>query len=84
MVHAIRLAFSHFVVAREDGTVFASARDTSSKVHNYLITRYGDVKEQVKDHFEPIADDYANWVKKQAQAYYSIRPIYRIGRLNFS
>ncbi len=79
-----QLIFSHFVVAKVDGTIFASARDNDNKIHNFLITRYGDVKRQINNHFELLEADYAELVREQAQSYYSIRPIYRIPRLDFS
>ena len=77
------LRFSHFVVSTSDGTIFASARDNNNSIHNFLITRYGDVKYQVNDHFEPLNQEDAYKVRRRAQRYYSRVPIRKINTMDF-
>jgi len=80
-----KLEFKHFVVATVDGTIFGSARDAKNRVHNFLITRYGDVKYQVNGHFEPItSDDRATYIREQAELYYSTVPTYKIRTMDLS
>ncbi len=78
------LIFSHFVVATTDGTIFASARDKDNKVHNFLITRYGDVKEQVRSSFEPVSGEVAERIRQRAQSYYSVIPVYKTRSIKFA
>ena len=85
MVRSIQeLQFNHFVVATTDGTIFASARDSKNRIQNFLISRYGEVKQQVKDRFEPLSEEIANYIRKRAQDYYSIVPIYKIKAIELS
>ena len=83
-IHTTKLTFKHFVVATMDGTTFASARDAHNRVHNFLISRYGDVKAQVNGHFELITGDYATYIKNRAEFYYTIAPVYRIRSIDFN
>ncbi len=78
------LRFNHFVVATTDGTIFASARDKLNKIHNFLITRYGDVRRQVRGRFEPVSPRYAENIREKARSCYSVVPVYRIRAINFS
>ena len=78
------LVFNHFVVATTDGTIFASARDKFNKIHNFIITRYGDVKQQVRGNFESVSAEDAEDIRQKAQSHYSVAPIYRIKAINFS
>ena len=84
MLYDTDLRFNHFVVATADGTIFASARDSHNRIHNFLITRYGDVKRQVDSHFEPVYGDYADSIRKRAELYYARVPIYRIRSMEFN
>ena len=85
MVRTIReLVFNHFVVATTDGTIFASARDKLNKIHNFLITRYGDVKEQGRSSFESVSPEEAKSIRELAQSCYSVIPIYRTRSINLA
>ncbi|MBU1367198.1 MAG: hypothetical protein KJ711_05245 [Candidatus Omnitrophica bacterium] len=78
------LEFSHFIVDRE-GVIFASARDESNKVYNFIINQLtGGVLEQVNSHFEPIERERAETIRKDAQHWYGILPTYRIPHFDFS
>jgi L-asparaginase II len=78
-----QLTFSHFV-ATGDGTIFASARDIKDRVYNFLIYQDGTVKEQVRDHFEPLTKVVAEEVRAAAESCYSRVPTYRVNSANFS
>ena len=70
------LIFTHFVIVT-DGTVLASARDKCDRVQNFLISRQGSVQRQVNARFEPVSPQDADTIRKAAQKYYSLTPLYR-------
>ena len=78
------LIFSHFVIATADGATFASARDSKNRVHNFLISRCGGIKRQVRTYFEPVSEEDLHQLKKRIEAYYSKVPIYRVRTINFN
>ena len=82
MVH--ELTFSHFVIATSDGTTFASARDSHNRVHNFLISKYGDIKRQNRTYFEPVTESELNPLRKRIETYYSKVPTYRVRTINFN
>jgi hypothetical protein len=82
MLHSKELTFNHFVVSTTDGTIFASARDKNNKVHNFLISRCGDVKEQARSSFEPVDIEYARRIREKVQS--SIVPVYKVNAINVS
>ncbi len=84
MLHTKELTFNHFVVSTTDGTIFASARDSKNRVQNFLISCYGDVKQQVKNRFEPLSKEIAKYIRERAQDYYSIVPVYKIKAIDLS
>lgn len=79
-----KLRITHFVVATSDGATFASARDSQNQVRNFLISRYGDIKEQVDRGFEPVRGEDLAPLRKRIDTYYGRVPTYRIKRLSFN
>jgi len=78
------LEFNHFVVASNEGIIFASAR-CNGKVENFLIDINGNwVKQQVRSHFEELPNELANTIKIKASLAYGRVPIYRVPTFNFS
>ena len=78
MMCTTKLQFSHFVVATIQGLVFASARDASNRVHNYLISKKnGSIREQIRSNFEPISGEYANYIKERVEEGFGILPTFR-------
>ena len=76
-----RLKLIHLVVAY-DGTTFASGRDGRGRIHNYLISCFGDIKRQVNSHFEVADRDESCWIKHILEN--TDVPVYRIPRIDFS
>ena len=77
------LTFTHLVVATSDGTIFASARNTRGRIQNYLISRFGDVKRQIRARFELVSFNEAQWVKHYLETCYSI-PVYKTRFITFN
>jgi len=78
------LRFTHFVVSKTDGSIFASARDKQGRVHNFLINiKANTVKEQVRRNFEELAPDRAESVRASVQSAYNT-PVYHTRTLMVS
>ena len=75
------LEFTHFVIDNSDGTIFGSARERDGRIVNFLIN--GWVKQQRGDYWQELEPEYADAVRKRAEAAYGRVSIYRTGRLLF-
>jgi hypothetical protein len=85
-VHSLQptaLEFTHLVVA-SDGTTFACAKDEHGKLQNYLVSRNGDVKQQVNSHFELLNDADAEYIRCKLEACYAAVTIYKIRSIELS
>ena len=77
------LEFRHFVVAKTEGIIFASARQ-AGRVINFLLDLDGEwVKHQVKRHFEYLPNELASFIREKANLKYGILPVYRAKKLDF-
>ena len=75
------LTISHLVVATEDGSIFASARDKNNLIYNFLITRYGDVLQQIGKGFESLKGELAESIHQRIVSDSSIRT-YRVNSIS--
>ncbi len=78
------LEFTHFVVAKAEGVIFASAR-CNGKIENFLIDTEGAwVKQQVSSHFEYLPQEIGERISNQAKLCYGRIPIYRVNSFDFN
>ena len=78
-----QLKFTHFVISK-DGTIFGSARDRKNQVENFLISKEGRIKRQIKRNFEPVNAEEIQPLRKRIDTYYSRVPVYRIREIPLS
>ena len=79
-----KLEFKHFIKDRQ-GIIFASARDRTNKVYNFLInTQTGRVLKQISSRFEQVMGEDAEDVKSAVERYSKIIPTYNIQHFDFS
>jgi hypothetical protein len=84
MVRRADIKFHHFVIDKE-GVIFASARDSSNKIYNFVINSCtGNILEQVSSRFESINGEWAEYVRSKAEQYRGIVPTYRIPHFELS
>ena len=78
------IEFRHFVVDRQ-GVIFASGRDASNKVCNFIINRQtGTVLTQVNSHFEQLSIECARYITSRIAEYQGILPTYRVVHFEFN
>ena len=79
-----KLEFKHFVVDRQ-GLIFASARDGSERIYNFLVNPENDVVlEQSNHHFREIGGTWASYIRKEVASFKNILPTYRINCFDIS
>ena len=85
MLYTLKLKFTHFVVAKIDGSIFASARDEANRIYNFLISsQTGTVSQQVNNSFRPLDQERADFIRRKAERSYGKLPVYRVPRFEFS
>ena len=77
-----KLEFKHFIVDRK-GDIFASARDGSDKVHNFIISNES-VLTQVKQDFCEISGVWADYIRDRVKESCWILPTFRVHKFNFN
>ena len=70
------LEFTHFVVARFEKIIFASAKE-GKRIRNFILDTGGKwAKYQTNGHFEYLPKEFAWEIAKIAQDYYTKVPVY--------
>jgi hypothetical protein len=79
------LIFNHFVVANNQGLIFASARDKVNRIYNFLVNEFtGNVMQQINDKFEPVQSRDSEHIKDAVYKLRNVLPTYHIRCFDFS